>query len=352
MTTSSRTAQRGGIFRKVGWLSAAAMLAVAALAPASVQAAGPGNNGQDPTGNGTTSNATVDGSLSVAAGSATLQANAEMFCSGTSVGSIEGTFTLNESLDVGSVITLYLVPNNGSNANPASNVTKNEISITLTDDNNDGGDVVAYSLGVTHPFTVSAGGILVVFAVNADGTTAISSSKTNSLNCTEATPSEQPSDTPSESPSDTPSESPSDTPSESPSDTPSESPSDTPSESPSDTPSESPSDTPSESPSDAPSDVPSDNPSESPSDTPSEQPTEQPTGSELPITSDAPASEAPTGGVEGVTGTPRLTPPPTDTMAPVQAPSTDGSRVILIGLAAILIGALAFSQPRHSSNRR
>jgi hypothetical protein len=336
MTTSSRTAQRGGIFRKVGWLSAAAMLAVAALAPASVQAAGPGNNGQDPTGNGTPSNATLDGSLSAAAGSATLQANAQMFCSGTSVGSIEGTFTLNETLDVGSVITFYLVPNNGSNANPASNVTKNETSITLTDDNNDAGDVVAYSLGVTHPFTVSAGGILVVFAVNADGTTAISSSKTNSLNCTEATPSESPSDTPSESPSDTPSDSPSDTPSESPSDTLSESPSDTPSESPSD----------------APSDVPSDNPSEDPSDTPSEQPTEQPTGGELPITSDAPASEAPTGEVEGITGVPGVTPPPTDTVAPVQAPSTDGSRVILIGLAAILIGALAFSQPRRSSNRR
>ena len=34
MTTSSRTARRGGVLRKVGWLSAAAMLAVAALAPA------------------------------------------------------------------------------------------------------------------------------------------------------------------------------------------------------------------------------------------------------------------------------------------------------------------------------
>ncbi|MEA2518410.1 MAG: hypothetical protein QOF49_490 [Chloroflexota bacterium] len=323
MNASSRTARRGGSLRKAGWLTAAAMLAIASLAPASALAVGPGNNGADATGNGTTSDATVDGSLSGAGGSATLQADAKMFCSGTSVGLITGTFTLTKDLDVGSVITLYLVPNNGSNADPAANVTKNEVSITLTDANNDSGDIVAYSLAVTHAFTVSSGGILVVFAVNSDNTTVISSSKSNSLNCTEATPSESPSEAPSVAPSDTPSESPSE----------------------------------------APSVAPSETPSVAPSEAPSVAPSEAPSGSELPIESDVPsvapsgseapiASEQPTGGVEGATGVPGVTPPPTDTLAANQTANDAGWRAVLIGLATVLITALAFTQPRRSSNRR
>ncbi|MBA2381855.1 MAG: hypothetical protein H0V73_07065, partial [Chloroflexi bacterium] len=208
-TTRSTRRSNGGLVRRTGWLAAAAMLAIGALAPSAALAAGPGNNGHEATGNGTTSDATAGGSLSAAAGSATLQANAEMFCTNTSVGHIDGTFTLNETLDVGSQITLYLVPNNGSNANPAGNVTKNEVTITLTDANNDAGTVIHYSLVVTSPFTVSSGGILVVFAVNADGTTAISSSKTNSLNCTEASSSSpSPTPTPTPSPEVTPTPSP------------------------------------------------------------------------------------------------------------------------------------------------
>ena len=201
-TTRTRRRSSGGtILRKAGWLAAASMLLVGAFAPTTALAAGPGNNGQDPTGNGTTSHATVGGSLSAAGSSATLAADATMFCSGTSVGSIVGSLTLTKTLDVGSVITLYMVPNNGSNASPASNVTKNEISITLTDANNDAGDVINYSLPVTHAFTVSSGGVLVVFAVNADNTTSISSSKTNSLNCTEqASPSPTPTPTPTPTP--------------------------------------------------------------------------------------------------------------------------------------------------------
>ena len=127
------------------------MVAVGTLAPASVFAAGPGNNGQDPTGNGTKSNATVNGSLSDAGGSATMNADGVMFCDGTAVGSIGGTFTLNETLDVGSKITIYLVPNNGSDASPAGNVSKNEATITLTGANNDSGTVIHYSINVTSP---------------------------------------------------------------------------------------------------------------------------------------------------------------------------------------------------------
>ena len=181
MTRSTRRSH-GSLFRKAGWFAAAGMLVVGGLAPTAVLAAGPGNNGGDPTGNGTTSNATAGGSLSAAGSSATM-GTATMACDGTSVGSIDGSFTLTKTLDVGSEITLYMVPNNGSNADPAANVTKNEATITLTGANNTAGSVISWSVSVTHPFTVSAGGILVVFAVNADNTTSISSSKTTQNGC-------------------------------------------------------------------------------------------------------------------------------------------------------------------------
>jgi hypothetical protein len=177
---------------KLAALFAAAALSLAAFSVAS--AAGPGNNGLDKTGNGTTSNATISGSLSAAGDSATM-GTAVMLCSGTSVGSVSGSFTLSKTLDVGSVITVYLVPNGGSDADPAANVSKNETSVTLTSANNTSGSVVNWSISVSSAFTESSGGVLGVFAVNADNVTAISSSKTNSLNCTEA------SQAPSESPS-------------------------------------------------------------------------------------------------------------------------------------------------------
>lgn len=154
-------------------------------------AAGPGDNGGDATGNGTKSNATVDGSLSDAGDSATMAQDAVMVCDGNDVGSVSGEFTLTKDLDAGSVIVVYLVPNNGSNADPAGNVSKNETDITLDSSNNASGSVIDWEIDVTSGFTVSTGGILGVFAVNDDGTTAISSSKTNSLNCSEASSSSE-----------------------------------------------------------------------------------------------------------------------------------------------------------------
>ncbi len=59
-----------------------------------------------------------------------------------------------------------MVPNNGSNASPAGNVTKNESTITLTGANNASGTVIHYTINVTSAFTTSSGGVLVVFAVN------------------------------------------------------------------------------------------------------------------------------------------------------------------------------------------
>jgi hypothetical protein len=61
------------------------------------------------------------------------------------------------------------------------------------------------------------------------------------------------------------------------------------------------------------------------------------------------AGDPPTGAVLGAVGTPGLTPPPTDTMvvAPTR-PAADGWRIVLILIAAGLIGSLAFSRPRRA----
>jgi hypothetical protein len=297
LTRSSRRQRRTGLIRSLAWLFASGLLTVAALAPASVSAAGPGNNGLDPTGNGTTSNATVGGSLAAAGSSATLDQNAEMFCTGTNVGHIDGQLTLTKTLDVGSKLTLYMVPNNGSNATPVANVTKNEGTITLGAGNHTIGDVIDWSISVTSPFTVSAGGVLVVFAVNADNTTSISSSKTNSLNCTES----------ASTPPSTP-----------------------------------PSTEPSAPPSTPPSTEPSTPPSTPPSSEPSTPPSTPPSGSELP----AAGSPGPTGEVEGVTATP----PPTDTLASA-SPRTDGLRPVLVGIAALLISVLLMTIPRSARRK-
>src|SRR5690348_16588314 len=87
MTTRSTRRSRGNpVFRKVGWLAAASMLAVGTLAPSAALAAGPGNNGADPTGNGTTSAASVGGSWAAGGNSATMN-TAKIFCDGDNANS-------------------------------------------------------------------------------------------------------------------------------------------------------------------------------------------------------------------------------------------------------------------------
>jgi hypothetical protein len=173
---------------------AALVAGLVATGAAPALAAGPGNNGLNPTGNGTTSDATLGTSLTAAGGSATMdgaKGHSSLTCSGNNAQSATGSFTLTKTLDVGSTIVVYLVPNNGSNA--VGDVTKNQTTVTLTSSNNTTGSVINWSISVTSPFTVSTGGILGVFAVNADYNpptdpgTSIGSSKTYSLNCTEST---------------------------------------------------------------------------------------------------------------------------------------------------------------------
>ncbi len=324
--------RRGGNLRTAGWLAAAVMVAVATLAPATAFAAGPGNNGLDPTGNGTKSNATVEGSLSDAGSSATMTGDAVITCDGTSVDGITGSFTLGKTLDIGSKITIYMVPNNGSNASPAGNVTKNEATITLTGANNNNGSTINWSVPVTHAFTATQGGILVVFAVNDDGTTAISSSKTNSLNCTEANPTPTPVITPEPTPVITPEPTPVITPEPTPVITPEPTPVITPEPTPVITPEPTPVVTP----------VPSGSIAV-------ETSTPAPSGSIATGT----ATPSPSGGVKAETATPGHTAPPSDTIGSV-GPTSGGNgwRIALIGLAALIAGGLFLTTPRRSDRKR
>jgi hypothetical protein len=210
-------------------------VSTALLAPSASPAfaAGPGDNGSGWPDGGPKSDATIDGSASAVENTASMN-NAKMFCDGSSAGHFTGSFDLTEDMDEGSTIVVYLAANNGSNASPAGNVSKNYAVVDVED-----AGTYPFTLNVTAPFTATQGGVLIVFAVNADGTV-ISSSKSNSLNCTESestpTPTETPDDTPkpTETPDDTPkpTETPDDTP------TPTETPDDTP------TPTETPDDTP------------------------------------------------------------------------------------------------------------
>lgn len=61
--------------------------------------------------------------------------------------------------------------------------------------------------------------------------------------------------------------------------------------------------------------------------------------------------DQPTGAVEGVVGTPGLTPPPTDTLAAAPATGGDGWRIVLVLIAAALVGTLATTHPRRARVR-
>ena len=101
-------------------------------------------------------------------------------------------------------------------------------------------------------------------------------------------------------------------------------------------------------------DVPTDNAGDVPTDNAGDVPTDNagdvPTDNAGDVPSDA--ADQPTGAVLGIVGTPGLTPPPTDT--PLVAPASGGSdgwRMALVLMAAVLIGSLAFSQPRRARRK-
>jgi hypothetical protein len=77
--------------------------------------------------------------------------------------------------------------------------------------------------------------------------------------------------------------------------------------------------------------------------------TPTPTGSELPVESSQPS---PTGGVEGATGTPGVTPPSTDTIGDASTPSGNSWRIVLAALASLIVLALVFTQPTRVRRSR
>jgi hypothetical protein len=85
-------------------------------------------------------------------------------------------------------------------------------------------------------------------------------------------------------------------------------------------------------------DQPTDNAGGDPTDNSGNQPTDN--------------ADEPTGAVLGIVGTPHLTPPPTDT--PLVALKTNGSdswRMVLVLMAAVLVGTLALSQPGRARRK-
>jgi len=103
-------------------------------------------------------------------------------------------------------------------------------------------------------------------------------------------------------------------------------------------------------------DLPSDNAGDVPSDNAGDVPSDnnaggQPTDNSGDGQTDN-AGGQPTGAVLGIVGTPGLTPPPTDTPLVVAASGgSDGWRMALVLMAAVLIGSLAFSQPGRARRK-
>ena len=100
-------------------------------------------------------------------------------------------------------------------------------------------------------------------------------------------------------------------------------------------------------------DQPTDNAGGDPTDNAGDQPTDN-AGDPTDNSGDQPTDNAdePTGAVLGIVGTPHLTAPPTDTQ--LVAPTTRGSdswRMVLVLMAAVLVGSLAFSQPRRARHK-
>ena len=109
---------------------------------------------------------------------------------------------------------------------------------------------------------------------------------------------------------------------------------------------------PSAPPSDPPSAPPSDPPSTPPSDPPSAPPSDPPSAPPSEIPSDPP-SAPPSGGVEGATGTPAVTLPPTDGMGGTAGGLGEGWRLILLAIAGTLAATLLLTpKPTAASARR
>jgi hypothetical protein len=312
VTSRPRRSRRDGLVRRAGWLSASVLLAVAALAPASVAAANPQpqdnacnnieNGGRSPDYVWTT----VD-SAGVTAHWATDAAH----------------FDAAQNPTV--VVRVCIFDADGTDQGGIDQNTEN-----------DGIQLFGWSL-LGYPSNPCPDEEL-TFGSSVDSP-AVQTKKSNFLDCGDDEPTTKPSTAPSTDPSTDPSNPPSTAPSTSPSTAPSTEPTTAASSEPSTAPSTQPTSAPSSAPSTAPTSAPSADASEAPTSNPTATPSST-------------RSAAPTGQVQGIVGTPGVTPPPTDTMstgAPAQA--NDGWRAVLVLVAAGLAGALVASRPRGLRRR-
>ncbi len=116
-----------------------------------------------------------------------------------------------------------------------------------------------------------------------------------------------------------------------------------------------------------PTDTPTATPTDTPTATPTDTPTATPTGTTQPTSTPTECPDCSPGGhsggdqptptpstqVEGITGTPpAVTPPPTDTIASTTAPSNDGWRLALVGLAGVIGLSLIIPKPKRATAKR
>ena len=292
--------------RRAGWLATGLVAGTTILAPAAVMAAGPGGGDNLPN-SGHTSN--TGGVVP------TMVANATLSCDASnSVLGLAGHFTLSGTAAAGTSVVIYLTPNNGSDATPADNVENNEVTVDISGLSGD----VAFSLPISSAFTTTKGGILAVFAMDVDGS--IYTSKSNSLNCGEATPTPTPTEVPTPTP------------------TPTEAPTPTPTEAPTPTPTEAPTPTPTQAPTPTPTEAPTPTPTLAPTPTPTIQPEPTPTPVATPT-------------VVPVTPVPHVTPPPTDTAGPTSESTTSSSGLVLLALGALSLGTALLTPARRRARR-
>jgi hypothetical protein len=215
--------------RAIGWLVVFAMLA-AAMLPGAVAAFTPGENGQPTSGNQT--------DLQGRAGDVVFDFQTNMTINCTDDNTTQ-QFNINldyeidgDPLPAGSMLVVYLSPNNGAiNGNAGgdeagyiSTVESNEISIDMS--GLDGSGTLTFSIPVTDPFQLVSGGVLGVIASDVDGTSW--TTKTNSINCGEELPTPTPEVTPTPTPEVTPTPTPEVTPTPTPEVTPTPTPEVTP----------------------------------------------------------------------------------------------------------------------------
>lgn len=212
--TQLLTATQGRSNRTMFALAAVAAVAMSiafAFRPAVTAAFTPGDNGHP---NGGPYSDLKGGSANF-----TFQANATLTCDSDDTAA---SFTFHLDYDVtgtlpaGATLVVYLSPNQGAiNGNAggdeAGYVADVESNYTVLDVAGlSGSGTLNFTLNITSPFSLVTGGVLGVIASEQDGTSW--SSKTNSLNCTEAEGTSTPTPTPTASPTATPTASPTATP--------------------------------------------------------------------------------------------------------------------------------------------